>query len=194
MSKGSYLSAILRSPKTIFTSKDIALLWHESNSNAARVRLNYFVNKGDLIRLRKGLYAKSEKYNTLELATRILVPSYVSFETVLAREGLIFQYYGKIFVASYVSREITINQQTYSFRKLKRQVLLNSQGVQNTYETSIAVKERAFLDLLYLNSNYHFDNIRSLDWDLIFEILPIYINQRLTKTIRDIYKFVYKTS
>jgi predicted transcriptional regulator of viral defense system len=194
MSKGNYLSAILRSPKTIFTSKDIALLWHEANSNAARVRLNYFVNKGDLFRVRKGLYAKNENYNKLELATRILIPSYVSFETALAKEGLIFHYYEKIFIASYATREITIDQQIYSFRKVKQEVLLNANGVNQSGETSIAVKERAFLDMLYVNSSYHFDNIRSLDWDLIFEILPIYSNQRMAKKVRDIYNKAYKTS
>ena len=69
MSKGDYLTAILRSPKTVFTLKDIALLWHEPVSSAARVRLNYYVNRGDLYRIRKGLYAKSESYNKLEPAT-----------------------------------------------------------------------------------------------------------------------------
>jgi hypothetical protein len=46
MSKGDYLTVILRSPKTIFTSKDIALLWGEQSSNSARVRLNYHAKKG----------------------------------------------------------------------------------------------------------------------------------------------------
>ncbi len=87
MRKGDYLTAILRSNKTVFSTEDIALLWHESSSTAARVRLSYFVKNGDLFRIRRGLYAKSEDFRVLELATRIYVPSYISFETVLAREG-----------------------------------------------------------------------------------------------------------
>lgn len=63
MHKGNYLSVILRSNKTVFSTKDIALLWRESNTTAARVRLYYFVEKGDLYRIRKGLYAKSKNYN-----------------------------------------------------------------------------------------------------------------------------------
>ena len=188
MSKGDYLSAILRSPKTVFTLRDIALIWHEPVSSAARVRLNYYVNRGDLYRIRKGLYAKSESYNKLELATRILTPSYVSFETVLAKEGLIFQYYEPIFVASYTTREITIDSQTYAFRRLKSEVLINAAGIEMAEETSIATKERAFLDMLYLKVDYHFDNIRSLNWDKVFEILPIYQNQRLTKKVTGIFK------
>ena len=188
MSKGNTLTSILRSPKTVFTTKDISLLWHEASTNATRVRLNYFVNKGDLYRIRKGLYAKDKNYNELELATRILIPSYVSFETVLAKEGLIFQYYEPIFIASYATRKIVINQKVYSFRKLKNSVLMDSQGIRNVDETSIATKERAFLDMIYVNSSYHFDNIRSINWDMVFELLPIYRNQRMANKVMGIYK------
>jgi predicted transcriptional regulator of viral defense system len=188
MSKGNYLAVILRSSKTVFSSKDISLLWSEASTAATRVRLNYFVKKGDLYRIRKGLYAKDENYNKLELATRILIPSYVSFETVLAKEGLIFQYYEPVFIASYATRQITINQQVYSFRKIKNTVLMNSEGIEHVNETSIAKRERAFLDMIYINANYHFDNIRSINWDMVFEILPIYNNQKMAKNVKNIYK------
>ena len=188
MSKGNYLSLILRSPKTVFSLKDIALLWHETNSSAMRVRLSYFVKKGDLYRIRKGLYAKDENYNKLELATRILSPAYVSFETVLAKEGLIFQYYQPIFVASYATRKIAIGGQIYFFRKIKNEVLLNASAVRHIQETSIATKERAFLDMLYVNASYHFDNTRSLNWEVVFELLPIFNNQVMAKKVSRIFK------
>ena len=188
MQKGDYLAIILRSNKTVFSSKDIALLWHESNTAAARVRLHYYIQKGALVRIRNGYYAKSKNYNKLELATRILTPAYVSFETVLAKEGLIFQYYESIFVASYATRELTIDQQVYSFRKIKNEVLTDIIGVNLANETSIASKERAFLDTLYVNADYHFDNLRSLNWDRVFQTLPIYHNQRMTKKVNQLYK------
>jgi predicted transcriptional regulator of viral defense system len=188
MQKGSFLATILRSAKTVFSTKDIALLWNEPNNAAARVRLNYYVKKGDLYRIRKGLYAKSRQYDRLELATRIFTPSYVSFETVLAKEGLIFQYYDKITVASYLVRELTVDRQVYSFRKIKTRVLINSLGVESVSETSIATRERAFLDTLYVNADYQFDNLRSLGWDKVFEILPIYTNRRMAKKVDSMYK------
>jgi predicted transcriptional regulator of viral defense system len=188
MPKGNYLTAILRSNKTVFSSKDIALLWNEPSTAAARVRLNYYVKKGDLYRIRKGLYAKDRNYNKLELATRIFTPSYVSFETVLAKEGLIFQYYNQIFVASYLTREITVDQQTYSFRKVKDVLLINPIGVEHVNETSIATMERAFLDTLYVNADYQFDNLRSLLWKKVFDILPIYNNQRMVKKVNSLHK------
>jgi predicted transcriptional regulator of viral defense system len=188
MQKGSFLATILRSAKTVFSTKDIALLWNEPNNAAARVRLNYYVKKGDLYRIRKGLYAKSRQYDRLALATRIFTPSYVSFETVLAKEGLIFQYYDKITVASYLVRELTVDRQVYSFRKIKTRVLINSLGVESVSETSIATRERAFLDTLYVNADYQFDNFRSLGWDKVFEILPIYTNRRMAKKVDSMYK------
>lgn len=188
MQKGDYLDVILRSKKTVFTLKDVALLWHEPTTAAARVRLHYYVQNGDLYRIRKGLYAKDRHYNKLELATRILTPAYVSFETVLAKEGLIFQFYEPIFVASYTTREMTIDQQAYRFRKVKDNVLTDAAGIEHIDETSVASMERAFLDTLYVNTHYHFDNLRSLNWDRVFQILPIYRNQRMEERIKRIYQ------
>jgi predicted transcriptional regulator of viral defense system len=190
MQKGNYLTSILRSNKTVFSSKDIALLWHDPGTSATRVRLHYYIKKGELYRIRKGLYAKSQNYNRLELATRIFTPSYVSFETVLASEGLIFQFYEAVFVASYLTREISVDGQTYSYQKIKVGVLTDPTGIEHVNETSIATQERAFLDTLYVNADYQFDNLRSLSWERVFEILPIYNNQRMGKKVYDLYKKV----
>lgn len=187
MGKGNYISAILRSNKTVFSFKDIILLWGEANLSAAKVRVSYYVKNGELIRLRRGLYAKDRNYNKLELATKIFAPAYVSFETVLAQEGVTFQYYSQIFAASYLTREIKIDGQSYTFKKIKDLVLSNSIGIENKNEQSVASKERAFLDTIYINKDYHFDNMMSLDWEKIFEILPIYGNQRMAKKVQEFY-------
>jgi len=184
MQKGDYLDTILRSEKSIFTFKDVILLWREDNTKSARVRLNYYVKKGNLLRLRRGIYAKDKNYNKLELATRIFTPSYISFETVLAKEGLIFQYQSTITVASYLSRDITIDGQMYSYRKVKNSILTNSTEVKQTELTSIASKERAFLDTLYSNTDFYFDNIRSINWNTVNYLSPLYDNKRLLTKIK----------
>jgi predicted transcriptional regulator of viral defense system len=188
MDKGNYIKAILRSKKTVFTVKDIALLWGDSGTNSARVRLNYYAKNGQLYRIRQGMYAKDKNYDKLELATRIYTPSYVSFETVLARAGVTFQYYDRIFAASYLTREIVCDGQTYEFKKIKGVVLTNPAGVGNKGESSIATPERAFLDTIYLYTDYHFDNLSSINWDKVFELLPMYDNQRMTKKVNLFYK------
>ena len=41
--KGDYLDILLRSKKTVFSTKDIALLWRDPNMAAAQVRLNLYI-------------------------------------------------------------------------------------------------------------------------------------------------------
>ena len=53
---------------------------------------------------------------------------------------------------------------------------------------SIASKERAFLDVVYLNKDYYFDNLSPLNWDMVFLILPLYENKRMVKKVGEYYK------
>ncbi|MFA6554285.1 MAG: type IV toxin-antitoxin system AbiEi family antitoxin domain-containing protein [Candidatus Paceibacterota bacterium] len=188
--KGEFLEILLRSPQTIFSTKDVVLMWGEQNESAARVRLNYYVKAEKLIRVHRGFYAKDKNYNRFELATRIYTPSYISFETILTREGVNFQYYGNIFVASYMNREITIGDQKITFVRMKDYVLSNSMGIEHTSGIATASRERAFLDRVYVSKDYHFDNLRSLDWNKVMEILPIYNNKRLEKKVKEYQKII----
>lgn len=182
--KGHYVDMLLRSTKTVFTNKDVALMWGVAADNAIRVRLNSYVRSGKLIRVHRGIYAKDKNYNRFELATRIYTPSYISFETVLTRNGINFQYYGNIFVATYVTREIEADGQKISFVRIKDYVLSNTTGIEHVENVAIATKERAFLDRIYVSKDYHFDNLAALDWGKVFEILPIYHNQRMEKKVK----------
>lgn len=186
MKKGEYITSLLRSKKTVFSFKDLALLWGNSG-NAMLKRVGYYVKNGQIYSPRRGFYAKDENYIRFELACKIYTPSYISFESVLAREGMIFQHYKEIFVASYKTRSIVSDNQTYSYRRIKGLVLTNPAGVENTEEYSIASKERAFLDTVYVNKEYHFDNLSPLDWDKVFEILPAYSNIAMEKRVKALY-------
>jgi hypothetical protein len=186
--KGEYLETLLRSSKSIFSIRDAALMWGEKSDKTISIRLNKYVKAGKLIRVRRGLYAKDKNYDRFELATRIYTPSYVSFETILTREGVSFQYYGNIFVASYVNREITVGDQKITFIRMKDYVLSNTAGIESKAGYSIATKERAFLDRIYVSKDYHFDNLARLNWDKVFEIVPIYHNKRLEKKVNEYFK------
>lgn len=191
--KGEYLEVLLRSPKTVFTTKDIALLWGEAAENAVRVRLSKYAKTGKLIRVYRGIYAKDRKYDRFELATRIYIPAYISFETVLTRAGINFQYYGNIFVASYVTREITADGQRISFVRMKGDILSDTAGIDHSGEYSIATKERAFLDRIHISKEYHFDHLDVLDWDKVFEILPIYRSRRMDKKVKEYFEYHQKS-
>jgi len=192
LTKGQYVEVLLRSPRTIFSVKDIVLLWGQKAEANVRVRLSNYVKNGKLIRVRRGIYAKDKNYDRFELATRIYTPAYISFETVLTRAGINFQYYGNIFVASYVTREIEVDGQKISFLRMKDYVLSSTIGVEHVNDVYIATKERAFLDRIYISKDYHFDHLDVLDWGKVFEILPIYRNKRMNKKVKEYFTYYKK--
>lgn len=182
------ISKLLRAKNTVFTFKEISLLWEETNQNLIKRRVNHYVKTGKLYRIRRGIYAKDKNYDKFELATKIYTPSYISFETVLTRAGVVFQFYSQIFVASYLTREIKVDGQIYSFKKIKDEILTNSLGIKQKENYPIATPERAFLDTLYLYKKYHFDNFSPIEWEKVFEILPIYKNKSLEKRVNRYYQ------
>ena len=163
-------------------------MWNENNEAVVTNRLKQYVRFGKLVRPRRGLYAKDSNYNRLELATRINTPSYISFETVLTNTGTNFQYYGNIFIASYLNREIIIDNEKYTFIRMKDYVLSNTVGIDHKDGIATATKERAFLDRLYVYKDYYLDNSNSIDWDKVSEIVPIYNNKRLEKQVLKLIK------
>lgn len=179
---------IYKLPNTVFTTKDVAIRFGETDLNIIKARLNYYVRTKRLIALRRGVFAKDKDYDKFELATKIYTPAYISLETVLQREGMIFQYYRTIFVVSYLSREIVVDGTTYLYRKIKDRVLTNLAGIETKDRYFIASRERAFLDVLYLYGSYHFDNLGPLNWDLCFQILPIYENKALGRRLNRLFK------
>ncbi len=186
MGKADILT-IFRSPSTVFTPKEI-LLASGQDADAIKRQLHYYAKKGELYRIRRGFYAKDKNYDRLELATKIFTPAYISFETILSEAGVIFQHYKTIFVATYQTREIECDNQLYSFRKIRDEILIDSAGLENKGNYFVATKERAFLDLLYLNKDYHFDNLSPLDFKKVELLLPIYRNKRMVKQVETYFK------
>jgi len=187
MKKGNYLDTILRAKQTVFSVQDFAILWEESIGPAARVRLTYYVKKGHLHAIRRGLYAKDTQYSRLELASKIFTPAYVSLETILLREGVIFQYYETIYVVSYITRHLKIEEQSYEFRRINPEILVNRLGINEENGIFMACKERAMLDRLYLTPNYYFDNLRGINWDRAREIVKIYNSKTMIRRLEEYY-------
>lgn len=183
-----YISTLLRTNNTVFTFKELSLIWNETDVNLTKKRVYRYTKMGKLYPIRKGIYAKDKNYDKLELANKIFTPAYISLETVLSREGIVFQHYDKIFVISYLSREISCDGQAYVFRRMKDVLLMNSLSIEKKDNYYIASKERAFLDTIYLNKNYHFDNLSSINWDICFEMLAIYNNKAMAKRLNSYHK------
>ncbi|KKR14471.1 MAG: hypothetical protein UT42_C0028G0006 [Candidatus Falkowbacteria bacterium GW2011_GWA2_39_24] len=184
-----YILDLMRSNKTVLTFKDVVLLWRESDVNFVKKKINRYVKAGKLNAIRRGIYSKDKNYDKYELATKIYTPSYIGLETVLGAAGITFQLYGQIFVASYTTKEIECDGQRYVYRKIKDTILTNQAGIESRDNYNIASPERAFLDVVYLNKNYHFDNLSVLNWEKINNILPIYGgNKRMAKMVKMYYE------
>lgn len=186
--KNTSINAILRSSNTVFTFPELALLLGISHENTLAARIHYYIKTGALYPIRKGLYAKDKNYNPFELAVKIYTPAYISFETVLAQHGIIFQAYRPIFVASYLSRELECDDKQFIFKKIKSSMLTDMTGIVKKDHYFIADKERAFLDMIYLHKEYYFDHLNTIDWEICFERIHLYENKMMEKRLHQYYQ------
>lgn len=166
--------SILKLPQTVFTTREIALILGETNPNIVKSKINYYVKRGELFALRRGIYSKDEKFNEFEFATKLYTPSYVSFETILAKHSIAFQFDSRIHLASYVTREIKVDEIKIFYQKIKAEILHNPIGIvyENYYPE--ATVERAFLDSIYLFGKRHFDNLKPIDFVKCKQMLSLY--------------------
>lgn len=182
------IAKLYRTPKTVLMVRDIALIWQETNPTNLKAKIAYYVKRGVLLRLVRGVYARDKNYNPRELATSIYTPSYISFETALRDAGIIFQHYDTIFMAGPWPKTMKVDNHTITFRRLKDELLFNPIGTTFKDNYAIAGPERAFLDTIYLFPGYHFDNLSSLDWEKCFELAPIYKNKEMIKRLHKYHK------
>jgi hypothetical protein len=184
--KNNIVLTVYNDIRTVFRLKDIALMMGETNFQSLNKKLNYYVRTGKFQNPRKGIYTKPN-YNTEELACTIYTPSYISLEYVLQKAGIVFQYDSRITTVSYLSRTIEVSDREYIFRKIKGEILANPAGIdKQDNQINIATNERAFLDLIYLNKDYYFDNLNPLNKQRIYKLLPLYQSKALTERVNKI--------
>ena len=159
----------------------------EKDFESLNKKLNYYVRTGKLLNPRKGIYAKPN-YISEELACVLYTPSYISLEYVIQKEGVLFQFDSRITTISYLSRSIEVEDKIFIYRKIKGEIIANTKGITRQFDqVNIASGERAFLDLLYLNKNYYFDNLNPLDKTKVYDLLPIYMSKALTARVKKLF-------
>lgn len=182
---------LYQKPQTVFTFKEISLIFKGLPYQSLKDRLTYAVKAKKILRLRRGIYAKTN-FDYFELANKLYTPSYISLETVLKKEGIIFQEYQTIFAVSYLTRKLVINNQPIFYRKIKNEVLLEREGIIEENNYFVATKERAFLDAIFLYKNYHFDNLKPINWEKVNQLKKIYQSQALEKRVGEYYQIYQK--
>jgi predicted transcriptional regulator of viral defense system len=113
------------------------------------VALHRLVRQGVLIRMRRGIYRVSiRSADPAVLANLLYRPSYLSFESALARHGILSQIpYTITLATTRRSKKATLDGTALEYRQLKADLFFG-QRIENGLE--IAGPEKALLDALYL--------------------------------------------
>ncbi len=191
--KDTITLSLYKRQETVFSLQEISLLFPEVPYNNLKKRMSYFSQSGSIKKLTRGIYAKTD-YDVLELANKLYTPSYISFETVLQKSGITFQYYQTIFAASYTARTVKIDGHTIEYKRLKKEILFNKQGLEQQGNVLTASPERAFLDTVFLYKNYYFDNLSILNWDKVMELKSLYQTKAFHKRVEEQYQMFKQES
>ncbi len=68
-------------------------------------------------------------------------------------------------------------------KKLKDDLLFNPEWIEVKNNYSIASKERAFLDTLYIFWETYFDNLDDIDFEKVKELMKIYNSRKLENLV-----------
>jgi len=180
---------ILNSNKTVFSYNDLSLILWINNRETLKSYFFRALKSKIMFNIYKWIYILAN-YNKYELAIKLKKKSYISFETVLKDNWIIFQdYLTTIFLASDNTISKKIWNINYQFNKIKDSILLNPLWLINKKNYTIASIERAICDKVYLSSNYYFDNLENIDKQKLIEISQIY-NKRVILEIKKLINYV----
>jgi predicted transcriptional regulator of viral defense system len=178
---------------TIFSLADVRKI----APNIHRRRLYEWQKKGYLKKIIKGYYIFADQPTSenilFEIANRLHIPSYISFETALAYHNLIPE---SVLATTSASTRRTYHFQTvlgeFIYHSLKPELFTGYNLVKSQGKCfKIASPEKALLDYLYLNPNIKsradFASLRieanKLDWKKINKLLPLFKQKTLTKRL-----------
>jgi predicted transcriptional regulator of viral defense system len=147
---------LLKIEKPFFSLDDVAYALGIQPASAA-VLCSRYVKKGLLVRLKRGLYARTEQLRNFgqqdlfRLANFLQVPSYISLTTALSYHGLTTQVQRGFFesISLKRTRKFEVGQFTFLYSKISLDLYKGFERVEDVF---IALPEKALLDSLYLAS------------------------------------------
>lgn len=193
---------LLTIDKPFFTQYDVA---HAIGAKlaSAEVFCSRYVKKGLLMRLKRGIYARTETLSHLDqidlfrIANILQVPSYISLSTALFYYGITNQKQEGFFESISVKRTKTFQIGGLSFHYIKIRPDLYKEFIKRD-GVFIALPEKAVLDTFYLASlgRYSLDG-SSLDLTMVdkgtlaefFALYPL----KVKKHFEEVYAKINKT-
>lgn len=147
---GDFINQLRTIGKDFYTIADLEKLTN-LNRSSLLVILNRLQKRKLIKRLYRGLYQLPDQPENIEsTATQIYQPSYISFESALARYGIINQIpYTVSCATTRRPKKIILAGRTIEYRQIKPSLLTDFSLVDQTY---LASKEKTLLDQLYMVS------------------------------------------
>ena len=164
--------------KDYYSVKDLERVLNMS-VDSLRGQLTRWCKKGVLIRIAKGIYAPyGTKIEVLKIANQIYYPSYLSFESVLSKYGILSQVpYTLTFATPKKTKKMILDNVEVEFTKLSDKYYFGyvfEEGI------NIASPEKALVDCLYLVSkgkrSLNIDELylKNLDKEKLLEISKVF--------------------
>ncbi|MCI0447718.1 type IV toxin-antitoxin system AbiEi family antitoxin domain-containing protein [bacterium] len=145
-------------PSDVFTDTEASALMQKNSPDARYGLIKRAIASGDIIQLRRGVYALGKRYrrqpfNLFELANKIYSPSYVSLESALSYHGWIPEAaYTTTSISAKRSKEFKTPAGVFSYTRIPR---FNFIGVERMVQGKsiflIATPTKALIDYVYVN-------------------------------------------
>jgi len=164
---------LARLGEVVFRVEDLANLWQITSKNNLHTTLKRYCQQGLVFRIFRGLYAIKpiSSIDPVLLGLRAAGEfTYLSTESILAKEGIIQQSISQITIVGQKSQRFAILQNEFRVRQLADNFLFNPAGIVEKDGIRIATMERAVADLLYFNPKAFFDGAKNIDWKKIRKI------------------------
>jgi len=160
--------------------------------NSLYVALNRWVDGGVLERVSQGIYVPMGENLPLEkIAAQLYLPNYLSFESALARHGILNLIpYALTFATIRKTKKFILRRQEVEFKQISSGLFF---GFEMKDGIHIAVPEKAFLDQIYFASrgktSFDLDemNFKNLSPKLIMnysERFPEYVQRRVEAIVK----------
>jgi predicted transcriptional regulator of viral defense system len=162
--------------------------------NSLYVALKRWVDGGVLERVSQGIYLPmGENLSSEKIAAQLYLPNYLSFESALARHGILNMIpYTLTFATTRKTKKFILRRQGVEFRQVSSGLFF---GFEMKDGIHIAVPEKAFLDQMYFvcrgNSSLDLNemNLRNLSAKLIKNYsgrFPEYVQRRVEAILKSL--------
>lgn len=184
----SKMETLLRSGQNVFTVDDLRVYWNETNPDHVKSQAKYLADRKKLFRVRRGIYSVDPIPPELELAQKLIIPSYISLDTALVFHGVIRQMSSAIHSTACYYRKIQVLQKTFVYHKIPEKILINPIGVKIEKYWTMASAERAICDWIFLRGKHFFDNLKKIDPVFLKQVANIYHSNTLKEHINTLIK------